>query len=103
MVRYEDLVMQPHHELLRVCGFLQVPWEPSLLSHSTSAHTDVEPDGAAIGGTASKRAIDARSVGRWRDTFNDDQLEDILQFAGAFQSFIYPPGVSVSQGTPERH
>ena len=92
LVRYEDLTRQPQLELLRVCGFLQVPWEPGLLSHSTSDHTELKDGGHAIGETDSRRPIDTQSLNRWRAVFNDDESDEILRFAGDTQAFMYPSG-----------
>lgn len=90
LVRYEDLVRQPRLELLRVCGFLQLPWEPQLLSHDTCVHTDLKADGSAIGGTDPRRGIDTASMGRWEQAFSPAELDDILSVAGETQSFLYP-------------
>jgi hypothetical protein len=90
LVRYEDLVRQPQIELLRICGFLQVPWEPQLLSHSLHPHGEVKGDGSTIGGTDPCRGIDTTSVQRWQQTFGAAEIEDILCFAGETQSFLYP-------------
>lgn len=89
LVRYEDLVAHPARELLRVCGFLRIPWEPSLLAHHTEAHGDVEHGGLAIGGTDPSRPIDGLSIGRWRTDFDDEQLDEMTAFAGEMQQMLY--------------
>lgn len=90
MIRYEELVTQPAVELLRVCGFLQVPWEPGLLRHSTFVHPELDGAGRAIGGTDASRPIDTRSVGIWRNAFTDEEVDEILDFAGSAHDTIYP-------------
>lgn len=95
-LRYEDVVRRPQLELLRVCGFLQVPWEPALLRHQTFPHAEVNDEGLAVGGTDPARAIDVRSVDRWRTSFSDDQLEEMLRFAGDLQASLYPEQTAVT-------
>jgi hypothetical protein len=90
VIRYEDLVTQPRIELLRVCGFLRVPWEAALLSHSKRPHGEVDEDGFTIGATYVRRPINSLSVGRWRAAFHDDEIDEILRFAGPRQDELYP-------------
>jgi hypothetical protein len=89
LIRYEDLVTRAEVELLRVCGFLQVPWESGLLRHPTFTHAEVDDAGLAIGGTDARRPIDTHSLGQWHGVFSDDQLNEILEFAGSAQTGIY--------------
>lgn len=81
-VRYEDLVTGPRTEIQRVCDFLRLPWEEGMLDHPMRRHGELEADGLAIGRTDPSRAIDSRSVGRWRCRFGAAEEADILQFAG---------------------
>jgi hypothetical protein len=94
LLRYEDVVKQPSIELLRICGFLQVPWESGLLRHETFPHTALNDKGLAMGGADPTRAIDARSVEQWRDAFSDDELDEIAQFAGELHTSLYPASAS---------
>lgn len=89
-VRYEDLVGRAQLELLRVCGFLQIPWEAGLLQHQTFSHGELNGDGLTVGGTDARRPIDVQSVDRWHHSFSSDQLEEILRFAGDAHERIYP-------------
>jgi len=89
-IRYEDLVARPTLELLRLCGFLRIPWEPALIAHPDFQHGEVDRFGTAIGGTDSRRPIDTTSVGKWRSSFSKDELDEILAFAGTMQSLAYP-------------
>ncbi|MGH9238266.1 MAG: sulfotransferase family protein [Vicinamibacterales bacterium] len=98
LVRYEDLVAQPQVELLRVCGFLQMPWEAALLAHHRAPHRDVAEDGSTIGGTDPRRAIDLRSRERWRVSFAPADVRTILEFAGDVQSLLYPASASAVAG-----
>jgi hypothetical protein len=90
LVRYEDLVRQASIELLRVCGFLQVRWEAGLLEHAVFAHGELNADGTAVGGTDAHRPIDSRSLGRWQQVFSQDELEEIVTFAGEPFRRLYP-------------
>jgi hypothetical protein len=101
LMRYEDLVGHAQLELLRLCGFLQVPWEPALLEHHTQAHTGLGEDGLAIGQTDPARAIDEQSLNRWQGSFTESELHEILAFAGELQTQLYPSPALVSQPDKE--
>lgn len=88
-VRYEDLVAKPVSELMRVCGFLRIPWEPALLAHPSFPHGELMGDGLAVGKTDPRRDIDSESVGLWRQEFSADQVDEILEFAGDLQDTFY--------------
>ena len=90
IVRYEDLVAAPRAVLTRVCTFLGVPWEEGLLDHASAAHRGVDGGGMAIGGTNARRPIDSRSTNRWCTAFSDDEVAEILRFAGPIQASLYP-------------
>ena len=89
-VRYEDLVTRPSLELLRICGFLQVPWEPALLKHHAFAHAEVDTSGVAVGGTDATRPIDPDSLMNWHHAFTESELSEMLEFAGWPQALLYP-------------
>jgi len=74
----------------RVCTFLGVPWEERLLDHASAAHRGLDREGMAIGGTNARRPIDSQSTNRWRAAFSDDQVAEILRFAGPAQASLYP-------------
>lgn len=97
VVRYEDLVAHPRLELLRVCGFLQIPWEEGLLHHASAQHTDLRDDGRTIGGTDPTRPIDSASVDRSCSEFDEEQLTEILSMAGEMQPALYPLPVGLPQ------
>ena len=92
-LRYEDLTRQAELELLRVCGFLRVPWETGLLHHPAFAHGELTEDEVAVGGTDPRRPIDTTSIDRWHDVFTGEQLEEILHVAGVAQARFYPEAV----------
>ena len=89
-MRYEDLVVRPAEELPKVCQFLNVRWEPSLLLHGKLAHRELAENGLATGNTDPTRMIDSGSVGKWRDTFTREEIDEILAFAGDAQTRLYP-------------
>jgi hypothetical protein len=95
-VRYEDLVARPRIELSHICELLSVPWEPALLAHSRAPHREIDEDGFAIGGTQSRLPINTLSVGRWRAVMGNDDVAEILRFAGPRQAELYPDSVAPS-------
>ena len=88
-VRYEDVVSQPLTELARVCRFLGIPWEPSLLEHHNRPHSGVSPSGTTTGGTDGRRQIDDTSVGRWGTIFTEREGKRIIELAGESQQMLY--------------
>ena len=103
MVRYEDLAQEPAAQLLRVCHFLQIPWEDRLLQHPKFAHGELDEHGRAMGETDPTRMIDTQSVGQWANQFSPEELRMILEFAGPMQSTLYPQSqlsVQASNRTP---
>jgi hypothetical protein len=73
-VRYEDLINQPRVELLRICEFLQVPWEASLLNRRLWEAAPLEP----------------RLTGEVLcEPWTDEQIDEIRSFAGPLQSQFY--------------
>lgn len=90
LVRYEDLVSQPQVELMRICGFLQIPWEKTLLGHTEFYHDEIMSNGLAIGNTDPNRRIDRQSIGRWRALLTGEQEMEIMNIAGTSHSAFYP-------------
>jgi len=88
-VRYESLVTQPREELSKICEFVSVDYEDSLMSHPSMPHRDLRPDGLAMGKTDPKRPIDNKGVGKWRSVFSAPQLEELLRIAGPPQEMLY--------------
>jgi len=39
-VRYEDLAAQPEHETRRICQYLGIPWESTMLEYGEQGHTE---------------------------------------------------------------
>jgi protein-tyrosine sulfotransferase len=89
VVKYEDLVRQPEAELRRVCRFLAVPWQASMLSHESIEHGELCEDGRAIGNTDPTRPIDQRSVGQWEGHFTEEETAVILEAAGPVFTQLY--------------
>jgi len=75
-IAYETLVSDPRAELNRVCKFLGVAFQETLLEHPQHPHGELSERGLAIGNTDPKRGIDTSSVGQWRDWLSpsDEQL-----------------------------
>ncbi|MHC4663840.1 MAG: sulfotransferase family protein [Planctomycetota bacterium] len=80
-VRYEDLVTNPKSELMRVCEFLGVEFQTSMLEHHRLDH-DNAPDGFAYTEEKFWRPVSEKNVGRWKREMGP--LERII-FAAAAQ------------------
>jgi hypothetical protein len=98
-VWYETLVSSPTVEMIRVCAFLQIPWEEAVLHHSRMSHSELAPDGRAIGNTDPSRSIDSTSVGQWKSYLEDGHLAEIVKITGSLQGKLYPQaGDTVARG-----
>jgi protein-tyrosine sulfotransferase len=63
LVRYEDLVLDPEAQLLRILRFVGEPWEEGLVA---KALTSREGGGLGDWKTYQRGRVDAESVGRWK-------------------------------------
>ena len=41
-IKYEDITLDPEREMQRVCEFLEVEWEPSMIDYGNSEHGDFQ-------------------------------------------------------------
>jgi protein-tyrosine sulfotransferase len=64
LVRYEDLVSAPEPTLSRLFGFIEEPWDASIIE---AAFDNAEVSGLGDWKGYGATGIDAASVGRWRD------------------------------------
>jgi hypothetical protein len=67
-VRYEDLVRDPDRELRRICGALELPFEPSMVDVPAGQPASEQALGAR------GRGISSDSVGRWRTTLTASEV-----------------------------
>jgi Sulfotransferase family len=106
VIRYEDLILETEATLQRICRFLSLPWNESMLDyHVTSrqrlAELDVLPtarNGDGILLPEERRSIHAltalppqsQRVGRWRQEMTKHELESFEIIAGdMLQGFGY--------------
>jgi len=57
-VRYEDLTARPEQETRRICEYIGVPWEASMLDYGQNGHTSFR-----------------RGLGDWSDKINSGRLQ----------------------------
>lgn len=62
-LRYEDLVADPAASMKSVCEFIQEPWDETLVDRALES---AERVGFGDWKTYAKKAIDTKSVGRWK-------------------------------------
>lgn len=93
-VRYEALTTDPHSEMQRICAFLGLPFDESVL-HSSMRYMD----------PANKHAETGRIVPnseKWREYFSAEKIQAIEEIAGATLSELdYPVSIQGNQ-TPSR-
>lgn len=97
-VPYERLVADPEPHLRRVLESLDLPWDPAVLDHPRRAHAEVFADGLTVGHTDPNRAIDGRSVGRWREDISAVDMRVILAVAGDLNERIAALAVADGRG-----
>lgn len=83
-VRYESLVNSPERELLKLCQFLGVSWDDSLLNHPEHPHVELDEHGFTIGETDSRRAIDTQSIGSYQHSMSEQQIQEVESFTEIF-------------------
>lgn len=89
-VRYDIFVANPKEQIARVVKFLGLEWSDSLLRHFEHTHGETA-NGVAAGLTEVNRAIDTRSVGRWKDNLSVGEYEVIMEIAGDLNNSISSP------------
>lgn len=70
-VDYEQLVTNPFSEIKRVCAFLELFFDHRMLHHPNFTKKFV------LWGTDSKRNIDDKSLNKYQDVFDGQQLKEI--------------------------
>ena len=95
-IDYESFVAAPRPELRRVCQWLGVEFQESLLHHPDQAHGELFANGLTVGGTDPKRRIDAASVGQWRQWLSaaDEDLATEIARPVAYQVALSVAGTA---------
>jgi Sulfotransferase family len=93
VTRYEDVVADPDTAFRAICTFLDVDFEPGMVSEEARFSQFPEHKGMTQhAGTF--RPIGADSVGRYADRFDRQALQEVDHLAGdALAAFGYPAGV----------
>jgi len=88
LVKYEELVHQPEHELKRICTFLGEDYFPSMLEPEPTAEQTDPP-------RLSRQRITRQRVGRWREQLTKDQVAQAEWVTKPLlESFGYQPTVA---------
>jgi hypothetical protein len=98
-LRFEELLTHPEHELGRICNFLQVPFDPALLSFH-------EADDAEFYGKDRpwfqnlRKPVDASQASKWQAGLSPEAVRDAETICGPFaEVFGYQP---TTTGQPAR-
>jgi len=65
-LRYEDFIDNPEQWIRQICGFLNEEFYPQMLHFQTTAETAI-PDYKMEWHSATKQALSAKSIGRWKN------------------------------------
>lgn len=86
-IHYEDLVTSPEEETSRLCGFLEVPFDPIMLEHSR--FEKAIPKGR--GSPTANKAVDTGFLQQWKSALSPAQVACIesVTLRGSLKS-IYP-------------
>lgn len=89
-VRYEDLVEDPGSELARICGFLGLEYEASMLDFSSHAHHVTNGNDMRFASSS-----DIRVDASWRANLTPDDFSYFDRHAGSLNRRLgYPEGIS---------
>ena len=77
-IRYEDIVVHPETTLHDLFDFIGEPWERAVLDYYT-VQRDLARESSA---SQVSRALNTRSVGRWRTDLNAQDKETVKRIAG---------------------
>jgi len=69
-IRYEDLVRRPEHELIRICRFLDEPFDLSMLD---TRHRVGVTHGDVVNNYNAVKEISDKSIGRWQHDLSRDE------------------------------
>jgi hypothetical protein len=79
-VIYEQLIFDPEAVMREVLMFLGIEWHPNVLMHHRRSHSQLI-EGIAIGGTDAKRALDGKSLGKWRSVLTTNERDLVLSIS----------------------
>lgn len=85
-IRYESLVSSPKTELQKLSQFLGVSWSDSLLNHPEHPHAELDENGIAIGETDPRRGIDTKSIGGYRYSMTEQQIQEVRNYVEDFSN-----------------
>ncbi len=78
-LRYEALVNHPESEIQKVCRFLRLEYQPGMLER---VQPGVLGDAHVPHHQRVQQTIDARSIGRWKETLREDEVQAAEQIMG---------------------
>jgi hypothetical protein len=81
-VYYEKLVMHPEEELKKICEFLNIPFEKSMLDYYKKDLTIFKEPTGHLSYRRITKPIDDSMIGRWKKDVNERQLKEFYSIAG---------------------
>ncbi len=85
-VKYEDLVTDPETWLGKICGFLNVQFEPDMLLFHESARSRFHEDEKFLGHELVSKPVTKSRVGIWKSEMSDRDLAIFEAISGDFLS-----------------
>lgn len=97
-LRYEGLVSDPEGTLKKVCEFIELPWDPAMLTYherSEERLAELDRDIPAMGGRLPRSAesrmalherttkpVDTKAIGKWRTKMSSEDVTEFERVAG---------------------
>jgi hypothetical protein len=95
-IRYEDLVVDPRQTLKKICSFIQVPYEETMLRFHLDAERFMTKEASSSFNAAATQPISSSFAEKWKTTLTSDEIASIeLICAPEMKEFNYLP-LSVS-------
>jgi hypothetical protein len=104
--RYEELVRDPEPVLRRICGFIELDYDPAMLNYHEHAAERLQEIANPLGGKSGEWRLQAHAlaaeppqperIGAWRETMS---REEIAEFESAAGEMLRELGYEVSEAT----
>lgn len=89
LIKYEDLVGEPEASVKRICGFLGIDFEDSMLSSAESPYDHISDGNMSVRADQVREPI-RNNTGRWKEDLSAEEVKTIWKKAGTMmRSFGY--------------
>lgn len=80
IVGYEELTSNPDYEFDRICKFLKLPWDSSILTAGSSLYGAIAQKDENMNLRVSQTSRPIRqSIGKWKEILSSDQIREVVR------------------------